>query len=128
MTPTISSFSREIELHRKSGLAPSDETDQIEEVHFMLKVTSKAATVLKAAKRARGASAEAGIRIVRGPGGSGNTAPAIGFTISEAPGPNDEEIDQDGLSIFVESALVEPLDGRTLDVRDEEGQPELVFR
>jgi hypothetical protein len=33
-----------------------------------------------------------------------------------------------GLRIFVEDALIDPLDGRTLDVRDSEEGPEFVFR
>ena len=41
---------------------------------------------------------------------------------------NDAELEQSGLRIFVEDALVEPLDGRTLDVREGDGGPELIFR
>jgi hypothetical protein len=44
--------------------------------------------------------------------------PSVGFTFSDEPDPDDLEFEQQGLRIFVEGALVEPLDGRTLDVRD----------
>jgi hypothetical protein len=39
-----------------------------------------------------------------------------------------ESILQSGFRIFIEDALVEPLDGRTLDVSEGEGGPELIFR
>ena len=93
----------------------------------MLTVTKKAAGLLKAAKAAEGATDEAGIRIRRGvmPDEPGKVA--IGFAISDVPDPDDEELEQDGLRIFVEDALVEPLDGRTLDVRDDGAGPELIF-
>jgi Fe-S cluster assembly iron-binding protein IscA len=97
----------------------------------MLTVTNKAAAVLKAAKATQGAPPDAGIRIIaQGEVSDDHREPAltVGFTISDDPAPNDEELKQNGLRIFVEDALVEPLDGRTLDVRDADEGPELVFR
>jgi len=93
----------------------------------MLTVTKKAATVLKAEIAAEGAADDAGIRILRGvmPNESGI---AVAFAISDDPDPDDEEFEQEGLRIFVEDALVEPLDGRTLDVREADEGPEFVFR
>jgi Fe-S cluster assembly iron-binding protein IscA len=52
----------------------------------------------------------------------------IGLQISDEPRPGDDELEQEGLRIFVEDALIDPLDGRTLDVRDSEEGPEFVFR
>jgi Fe-S cluster assembly iron-binding protein IscA len=94
----------------------------------MVTVTKKAAAVLKAAKAAQGATEDAGIRILKGtlPGEPGTLA--VGFKITDDPRPDDEEFEQQGLRIFVEDALVEPLDGRTLDVRDANEGPELVWR
>jgi Fe-S cluster assembly iron-binding protein IscA len=94
----------------------------------MLKVTRKAAAVLKAAKSAEGAADYAGIRIRRGTAPDQPGAVAIGFTIADAPDPEDEEFEQEGLRIFVEDALVDPLEGCTLDVREAEEGPELIFR
>jgi iron-sulfur cluster assembly protein len=93
----------------------------------MLTVTKRAAALLKAAKAAEGAADDAGIRILRGvmPNESGI---AVGLAISDDPDPDDEEFEQEGLRIFVEDALVEPLDGRTLDVREADEGPEFVFR
>ena len=93
----------------------------------MLTVTKKAAALLKAAKAAEGAANNAGIRIRRGvmPNETGIT---VGIAISNDPDPHDEEFEQEGLRIFVEEALIKPLDGRTLDVRDAEEGPELVWR
>jgi len=109
--------------------------DKSKEVHQMLTVTKKAAALLKAAKVAQGAADDAGIRIRKDvmPDESGNSGIAVGLAISDGPGPNDEEFEQEGLRIFVEDALVEPLDGRTLDVLDASDEDaddgmELVWR
>jgi len=103
--------------------------DKLKEVHEMLTVTKKAAALLKAAKVAQGAANEAGIRIRKDvmPDESDKAGIAVGLSISDRPGPNDAEFEQEGLRIFVEDALVEPLDGRTLDVLDADGM-ELVWR
>jgi Fe-S cluster assembly iron-binding protein IscA len=96
----------------------------------MLTVSKRAAAVLKAAKAAQGAPPEAGVRIIRGAmaNDSGMPTLAVGFAISEDPAPDDEQLEQNGVRIFVEDALVEPLDGRTLDVSDGYDGPELIFR
>ena len=96
----------------------------------MLTVTKKAAALLKAAKAAEGATGGAGIRLRRGAIANDSGNLTVGFTISDEPAPDDEEFEQEGLRIFVEEALVEPLDGRTLDVQDanEDEGLELVFR
>jgi Fe-S cluster assembly iron-binding protein IscA len=96
----------------------------------MLTVTDKAVAVLKAAKATHGAPPEAGVRIVQGtaPDGSGRQALTVGFAISDDPAPDDEEFEQNGLRFFIQDELVDPLDGRTLDVRDVDYGMELVFR
>jgi iron-sulfur cluster assembly protein len=94
----------------------------------MVTVTKKAAAVLKAAKAAHGASPDAGIRILKGTVPNHPETLAVGFTITDDPRPDDEELEEQGLRIFVEDALIEPLDGRTLDVRDANEGPELVWR
>jgi iron-sulfur cluster assembly protein len=101
--------------------------DKLKEVSHMLTVTKKAAALLKAAKAAEGAADDAGIRIRRGvmPNESGIS---VGFAISDDPDPDDEEFEQEGLRIFVEDALAESLDGRTLDVREADEGLEFVFR
>ena len=53
---------------------------------------------------------------------------AIGFVVSDEPLSGDDSFEQHGLRVFVEDALVEPLEGRTLDVNDGDEMPELVFR
>jgi Fe-S cluster assembly iron-binding protein IscA len=85
---------------------------------------------LKAAKTAQGAPPEAGVRIVKGvvPDDSQQSALAVGFAISEDPAPDDEELEHNGLRIFVAETLIEPLDGRTLDVQQGDDGPELIFR
>jgi hypothetical protein len=45
-----------------------------------------------------------------------------------SPSPGDDELEQEGLRIFVEDALIDPFDGRTLDVRDSDEGPEFIFR
>ncbi len=94
----------------------------------MLTVTKKAAAVLKAAKAAEGATNEAGIRIRKDAIVDDSGMLAVGIVITDEPEPEDEEFEQQGLRIFVEDALVEPLDGRTLDVRDANEGVELIWR
>lgn len=98
----------------------------------MLTVTKKAAALLKAAKAAEGGTHGAGVRIRRGTWRKmaavpGEPAISVGFAIRDEPAPDDEEFKQHGLRIFVENALVEPLDGHTLDVREAAEGMELVF-
>ena len=52
----------------------------------------------------------------------------VGFAINEDPNPDDAEFKQEGLRIFVEDVLIEPLGGRVLDVREAREGPELGFR
>ena len=94
----------------------------------MVIVTKKAAAVLKAAKAAEGASPDAGIRILKGTIPDEPNTLTVGFAITDDPRPDDEEFEEQGLRIFVEDALIEPLDGRTLDVREANDGPELVWR
>jgi Fe-S cluster assembly iron-binding protein IscA len=94
----------------------------------MLMVTRKAAAVLKAARSEAGAAGDSGIRIRRGTMPEQPGAVAIGFSIAEAPNPEDEQFEQQGLRFFVEDTLIEPLEGRTLDVREASEGPELIFR
>jgi Fe-S cluster assembly iron-binding protein IscA len=93
----------------------------------MLTVTKKAVELLKAAKTVEGAAEDAGIRIRRGVAANESKI-SVGIAISDEPDPDDEEFEQDGLRIFVQDVLVEPLDGRTLDVREAAEGTELVFR
>jgi Fe-S cluster assembly iron-binding protein IscA len=102
--------------------------NQQKEVHPMLNVTPKATALLKAAKKAEGASPDAGIRIVRGNTDPGDRSLAVGFAITDEAEPGDEMIEQNGLRIFVEDALTGPLDGRTLDVSAADQTPQLIFR
>ena len=94
----------------------------------MLTVTKKAAALLKAAKAAEGATRGAGIRLRRGAILTTPDNVAVGLAICDEPDPNDEEFEQEGLRIFVEEGLVEPLDGRTLDVLNANEELKLVFR
>ena len=93
----------------------------------MLTVTKKAVELLKAAKTVEGAAEDAGIRIRRDVMANESNV-SVGFAISDEPDPDDEEFEQDGLRIFVEVVLIEPLDGRTLDVREATEGTEFVFR
>ena len=96
----------------------------------MLTVTNKAASLLKVAKTAGGAPRDAGIRLRLDSGfkDPGKPFMQIGLAISDSPKPGDEEFEQDGLRIFVEDTLVEPLEDRTLDVQEGDDGMRLVFR
>lgn len=94
----------------------------------MLIVTQRAVDLLKATKAAKGVEDNSGIRIRRGTMPDDPGKIGIGLQISDEASPGDDELQREGLSIFVEDALIEPLDGRTLDVRDSDEGPEFVFR
>jgi Fe-S cluster assembly iron-binding protein IscA len=95
----------------------------------MFHVTDDAVLVLKAAKKAEGAPPDAGIRVrSSGNGNSSEPLTQIGFAISEDPYSGDEEFEQDGLRIFVEDTLIEPLEDSTLDVEEADDGMMLVFR
>jgi iron-sulfur cluster assembly protein len=98
------------------------------DVTVMLTVTKRAVELLKATKAAKGVEENSGIRIRRGAMPDDSEKIGIGLQISDEPRPGDDELEQEGLRIFVEDALIDPLDGRTLDVRDSEEGPEFVFR
>jgi Fe-S cluster assembly iron-binding protein IscA len=93
----------------------------------MVNVTNKAAAVLKAAKAAQGAAADAGIRI-RKKMIADEPRTVVGFAITAVPDAGDEEFEQDELRFFIEDSLVEPLNGRTLDVIEHNQYLELFWR
>jgi Fe-S cluster assembly iron-binding protein IscA len=97
----------------------------------MLSVSDKAVSLLKAVKQSEGAPAGAGVRIQRaGDAEDHGKTVTLSVAIRNSPVPSDESFEQNGLRIFVEDALVEPLDGRMLDVREDDDNegPALVLR
>lgn len=94
----------------------------------MLKVTSEAATVLKAARNDVGASPAAGLRIRRADNTADGAKPiTVALAFIDEPEPSDETVEEDGLKVFVAGDLVEPLASKTLDVRATEQGAELVL-
>jgi Fe-S cluster assembly iron-binding protein IscA len=72
-------------------------------------------------------SRDAGIRIRQDAVSRDLGTIRVGFDICDGPEAGDAELEQNGLRIFVEDALREPPEGRTLDVRNEQAKPEFVF-
>jgi Fe-S cluster assembly iron-binding protein IscA len=97
----------------------------------MFTVTNKAAELLKTAKSTKGIPDQTGIRIKRSvvpPASNGQPgAVGVGLAFTDGPEAGDAEMEQDGLRIFIEADLTEPLDGRTLDARDDGNGAELVL-
>lgn len=94
----------------------------------MLKVTSEAAAVLKAARNDVGASPEAGLRIRRAEAAQdGSKSIAVALAFIDQPDPDDQTVEEDGLKVYVAGDLVEPLAAKTLDVRSTEQGAELVL-
>jgi iron-sulfur cluster assembly protein len=92
----------------------------------MINLTTAATDFLKDLIEAEGATEAGGIRIQREAYESGV---AVGFAVVDEPDLLDDEVfEHEGLRIFVEDALVDSLDGRTLDVLDVDCEPELVWR
>ena len=95
----------------------------------MLEVTNQAAEILKAARTSAGASPNAGIRLQRAQAPTGSDdAINLAFAFRDEPEPDDETFEQEGLRVFVEQSLIEPLSELTLDIRATERGAELVFR
>ncbi len=92
----------------------------------MLKVTSEAAYVLKAAREGV-TTPTAGLRIKRS---DNPDDPWDGFKIGfqQEPEPTDQVFEQDGLRIFVAADVADELSDRTLDVDATSHGAELVFR
>ena len=92
----------------------------------MLKVTSEAADVLKAAREGV-TTPTAGLRIKRS---ASPNDPWDGFKIGfqEDPDPTDQIFEQDGLRVFVAADVADALSDRTLDVDATSHGAELVFR
>jgi Fe-S cluster assembly iron-binding protein IscA len=94
----------------------------------MLKVTEQAAGLLRATAQAtEGVTSEAGIRIRRDGTSRDPHTIRVGLDICDGPEPGDMELEESGLRIFVEDGLKEPLDDRTLDIRNTGSKPEFVF-
>jgi len=79
------------------------------------------------AKSKEAVSEDAGIRIRRDAVSREDGAILVGLDVCDTPEVGDAELEEDGLHIFVEDALREPLEGRTLDVRNEEEGPRFIF-
>jgi Fe-S cluster assembly iron-binding protein IscA len=94
----------------------------------MLTISDKAVSVLKAAKLTEGAPADAGVRIQRAEVADDHGMIAVSLAIRNGPVSSDKSFEQDGQRIFIEDALVEPLDGRMLDVREDSDGTALVLR
>jgi len=93
----------------------------------MLKVTSEAAYILKAAREGAGASPTSGLRIRHSETAEeGSLAIRMGF--QEDPEPTDHTVEQDGLRVFVANEVADSLSDRTLDVEATEHGAELLFR
>jgi Fe-S cluster assembly iron-binding protein IscA len=92
----------------------------------MLKVTSEAAYVLKAAREGV-TTPTAGLRIKRSDNpNDGWDGFRIGF--QQDPEPTDQTFEQDGLRVFVAAEVADALSDRTLDVDATSHGAELVFR
>ena len=94
----------------------------------MLTVSHKAVTFLKATKLTTGAPPDAGVRIQRAADRDDSGTTGLMLAIREHPGPDDESFEQDGLRIFVEESLTQPLDGRTLDINEDDEGMDIVLR
>jgi|HubBroStandDraft_5_1064220.scaffolds.fasta_scaffold401048_1 Fe-S cluster assembly iron-binding protein IscA len=92
----------------------------------MLKVTSEAAYVLKAAREGV-TTPTAGLRIKRS---DNPNDPWDGFKIGfqQDPDATDQVFEQDGLRVFVAVEVADELSDRTLDVDATSHGAELVFR
>ena len=94
----------------------------------MLKITNRAVSVLKASAQSKeGVSDDVGIRIRRNAVTHQDGSIRVGLVVCNGPEAGDSELVQDGLRIYVEDALTGPLEGRTLDVQNDEESTRFIF-
>lgn len=92
----------------------------------MLKITHDAAALLSTARASSGAPEQAGVRfyVVETP----QQGKALAFDFVEAPEPQDEVDEQQGLSVYVAPELATAVGDSTLDTQQTDGRSKLVLR
>lgn len=92
----------------------------------MLEVTSGAVALLNEIRREQSVPEEHGLRVFPEMTQPGEVAIGLGFT--ESPTPGDQVTEKDGLRVFVAQELASPLQDAAIDVTQEGGASQLVFR
>lgn len=92
----------------------------------MLQMTNRAATLLANLRRDAELPEEAGVRVYGENQADGETTLAIGFTLE--PMASDQVSEQSGMRLFVAPEIATPLDGAVMDVIEDEGEEQLIFR
>lgn len=95
----------------------------------MLQVTQAAAVILKRARERTGMGPTAGVRLKRAEQSDEQSdKKLIGLDFTDTPENGDETIEQEEITVYVASDLVEPLSNRVLDVETTEQGTQLLFR
>jgi Fe-S cluster assembly iron-binding protein IscA len=87
----------------------------------MLRLTSDATDHLVRVRQERGATKDAGARLVRGGGG-------VRLTFSQSPEQGDKVIDASDIKVFVAPEIADALDSSVIDAKTEDGRTYLVIR
>ncbi|MGI8829765.1 MAG: HesB/IscA family protein [Candidatus Limnocylindria bacterium] len=92
----------------------------------MLEITQKAAALLTELRNGQDVPEEFGLRVYPETSQPGEVTIGLGFT--DTPADGDQVTEKDGLKVFVAPELAEPLEAATIDVAQEDGASQLVFR
>jgi Fe-S cluster assembly iron-binding protein IscA len=92
----------------------------------MLRLTNDASAAVADMRTERGLSEEYGLRLYTATSDDGQRAIRLEFV--ETPRKGDEVADADNARVFVARELADALDGRVLDVTQDDADPRLVLQ
>lgn len=92
----------------------------------MLEITRGAAALLTELREGQEVPEDYGLRVFPETNQPGEVTIGLGFT--DQPAAGDQVAEQEGLKVFVAQELAAPLEDAAIDVTEENGTPQLVFR
>ena len=92
----------------------------------MLEITHGAAALLTELRKGQDVPDDYGLRVFPETAEPGEVTIGLGF--ADQPVPGDQVTEADGMKLFVAQELAAPLEDATIDVAQENGEEQLVFR
>jgi Fe-S cluster assembly iron-binding protein IscA len=92
----------------------------------VLEITRGAAALLTELRQGQDVPEDYGLRVFPETNQPGEVTIGLGFT--DQPAAGDQVAEQEGMKVFVAQELASPLEDAAIDVTQENGTPQLVFR
>jgi Fe-S cluster assembly iron-binding protein IscA len=92
----------------------------------VLEITRGAAALLTELRQGQDVPEDYGLRVFPETTEPGEVTIGLGFT--DQPAAGDQVAEQEGMKVFVAQELASPLEDAAIDVTQENGTPQLVFR